>query len=471
MLHRRPAQSVNRKAGSSPSHLACPATTVRRLTAPCRKVHAAAAAAATGADAETVEPADQAPAAEAAAAAADQPASTATSSSSSPLGERSTTIRISSRTDATKTAAYIVATLAELGPSTVLRVSAVGPGAMLAALKTLARAGELTAERAPGKVLTLEPRHRMLRAMQPPAGSSSSGSGSGSGSAQGFEDQQQQQQQAGTLSTQEWFVRQEPAELFSTEQPEDAPPLNPMRIRADTDYSKVAEHACRLARRAPKDATHAVAAFGLYPGREFMQRAKVLVSGLATARQQLLKDGHPGFTMTLQRTLVEVQRRVQQQDGAEDAGQQEQQQQQQGKDGSSSSDAGATETQLRPSFVVRLYPTPARANANGAARRGAGGYRRSSDGDGRSSSSSSSSSSGRRRSARPGFVEVPAAEWAALREQLEVVPGLTQQLQTMTRQHEQLLGLLAAQQQQQGGGEGQAAAAAAAPEAVQQQQV
>ncbi|WIA15705.1 hypothetical protein OEZ85_002326 [Tetradesmus obliquus] len=460
MLHRRPAQSVNRKAGSSPSHLACPATTVRRLTTPCRKVHVAAAAA-SGADADVAEPAAQAPSA--AAAAAEQPASTATSSSSSsPLGERSTIIRISSRTDATKTAAYITATLAELGPSTVLRVSAVGPGAILAALKTLARAGELTAERAPGKVLTLEPRHRMLRAMQPPAASSSSSSSS----AQGDEDQQQQQQQQqqpGTLSTQEWFVRQEPAELFSTEQPEDAPPLNPMRVRADTEYSKVAEHACRLARRASEDATHAVAAFGLYPGREFMQRAKVLVSGLSTARQQLLKDGHPGFTLTLQRTLVEVQRRVQQQDGAEDAGQQRQQQQQD-KDGSS--DAGATETQLRPSFVVRLYPTPARANANGAPRRGAGGYRRSSDGDG-----SSSSSSGRRRSARPGFVEVPAAEWAALREQLEVVPGLTQQLQTMTRQHEQLLGLLAAQQQQQGGeGQAAAAAAAAAPEAVQQQQ-
>jgi hypothetical protein len=36
-------------------------------------------------------------------------------------------------------------------------------------------------------------------------------------------------------------------------------------------------------------------------------------------------------------------------------------------------------------------------------------------------------------------IQLYAAEWSALCEQLEVVPQLMQQLQTMTRQHEQLL--------------------------------
>jgi len=50
---------------------------------------------------------------------------------------------------------------------------------------------------------------------------------------------------------------------------------------------------------------------------------------------------------------------------------------------------------------------------------------------------------------RPGYVEVREEEWIQLKEQLQVVPHLTEQLQIMTRQHEQLLSLLAAQQGQQ----------------------
>lgn len=49
---------------------------------------------------------------------------------------------------------------------------------------------------------------------------------------------------------------------------------------------------------------------------------------------------------------------------------------------------------------------------------------------------------GEARPSRPGFVEVPEAEWTALREQLDMVPLLTEQLQVMTQQHEQLLLLL-----------------------------
>lgn len=48
----------------------------------------------------------------------------------------------------------------------------------------------------------------------------------------------------------------------------------------------------------------------------------------------------------------------------------------------------------------------------------------------------------------PGMIEVPEDEWNQLKEQLEVVPHLTEQLQVMTRQHEQLLSLLAGQQQE-----------------------
>jgi hypothetical protein len=50
---------------------------------------------------------------------------------------------------------------------------------------------------------------------------------------------------------------------------------------------------------------------------------------------------------------------------------------------------------------------------------------------------------------RPGYIEVKEEEWNQLKEQLAVVPHLTEQLQIMTRQHEQLLSLLAAQQGQQ----------------------
>jgi hypothetical protein len=47
---------------------------------------------------------------------------------------------------------------------------------------------------------------------------------------------------------------------------------------------------------------------------------------------------------------------------------------------------------------------------------------------------------------RPGYIEVREEDWNQLKEQLQVVPHLTEQLQIMTRQHEQLLSLLAAQQ-------------------------
>lgn len=49
----------------------------------------------------------------------------------------------------------------------------------------------------------------------------------------------------------------------------------------------------------------------------------------------------------------------------------------------------------------------------------------------------------------PNAIEVPADEWAQVKEQLELVPHLTEQLQVMIQQHEQLLSLLAAQQQKE----------------------
>lgn len=56
-------------------------------------------------------------------------------------------------------------------------------------------------------------------------------------------------------------------------------------------------------------------------------------------------------------------------------------------------------------------------------------------------------------SPKPGMIEVPESEWSQLKEQLEMVPHLTEQLQVMTQQHEQLLSLLAAQQPSQQGPE------------------
>jgi hypothetical protein len=316
-------------------------------------------------------------------------------------------------------------------------------------LKTLAKASELTAERQPGQVLTLEPRRRLITLTD--NGSSSSSS------AHAAADDAGQQQQAERLSSQEWFVRQEPAEQYSTEPAETSRSFNPMRVRPDTDYNKVAEHARRQASRVQGGSKHAVAAFSLLPGGEFMQRSKALMNGLSTARQQLCREGHTGITVTLQRTLVEIERKVQQQDGSEAAAAgDEAAAQQQDTEDSSSSSADAGESLLRPSYLVRVYVSEAREDVKRSERKRSAG----------SSSRPGTGAGSARRGSRPGYVEVPAAEWAALREQLEVVPHLTQQLQTMTRQHEQLLSLLAAQQQQQEGGAGQAAAAAA-PEAEQ----
>jgi hypothetical protein len=325
-------------------------------------------------------------------------------------------------------------------------------------LKCLARAGELIAESDPSKVLTVEPRTRKMPADA--AGSSSSSAGAAG------EDEEQQQPRSRSLR--EFYVRQEAAELYSAEPADSSKPNNPMRVQLDTESSKVADHACRRADQAPEGSQHAVAAFRLLPGYGFQQRAGVLVNGLAAARKQLWQSGHPGITLTLQRTLVE--RKVQQRDAAaglaaaaEEEGPTQQQEQQQQDTESSSSGSGSSggsageegvRTMMQPSYLVRVYSTlpregDARRRAQSAERTGrqqpAGG--RSKDGG-----DERVSGGGVRPGSRPGFVQVPAAEWAALREQLEVVPHLTQQLQTMTRQHEQLLSLLAAQQQ--GGGAG-----------------
>jgi hypothetical protein len=275
----------------------------------------------------------------------------------------------------------------------------------------------MTKERQPDKVLTLEPRSRKLR--QDAAESDVVAA---------------EEQQQGPVSVQEWFVRLEPAEQYQLLFEEE---IKPMIIRPDTDFLKVANHASRQAKNAPDGSEQVQAAFSLNPGKDFQLRAKTLANGLAKARRQLRQSEHPGIRLTIERSLVEGQRRVQQQEDGNNAADAE--------DGSSSSAAaGSVETIMRPAYLLRMYSRLPRQQEAAAP----AGSRRSRQP--RSSRQPGSSSSSRRAGPRPGFVEVPESEWAALREQLEVVPHLTQQLQTMTRQHEQLLSLLAAQQQQQG---------------------
>jgi hypothetical protein len=108
----------------------------------------------------------------------------------------------------------------------------------------------------------------------------------------------------------------------------------------------------------------------------------------------------------------------------------------------------------------RCEPRPA-AVAKAAAKAAARACEDTGRGDrsrlsGRQQAASAESSGGSReggggRALRPGYVEVPQEEWDSLKEQLAVVPALTEQLQIMTRQHEQLLALLTKQQAEGGG--------------------
>ncbi|WIA15706.1 hypothetical protein OEZ85_002327 [Tetradesmus obliquus] len=226
--------------------------------------------------------------------------------------------------------------------------------------------------------------------------------------------------------------------------------LAPMLVRLETEPTKIARHALYWlhrrgqaaandgpgdAERAEQQQQQAIAAFVL-AGGQLPARVKLLLRGVSDARRQLRDEGSKDIMFSVERSVQELSEEEHQKWQARRAALQQQQQEETDEaaaaaDGGAKSSSSEQQSPTKATYIIKVYTCQPKASARRAGRS--------------SSSSSSSSSSGRRRSARPGFVGVPAAEWAALREQLEVVPGLTQQLQTMTRQHEQLLGLLAAQ--------------------------
>jgi hypothetical protein len=356
---------------------------------------------------------------------------------------------------------YLLGTLTELGPGTVVRVESRGAISLLTAYKIFAKAAECLPAFDSNSTLTFEVRSRVVEL--------------DSSSEPAQQDEQQQQRRIT-----EFFVRLEPSDLYRAVRPDgdtdkDDPFQGaPMRISTETLWSKVSDHACRRAKLAPEGFTYAVAEFALPPGRDLRSRAQLLTRGLTTAQRQLRNEAQLGLVFTVEKSLVEWRRPVRQQQGqADDEGEEQQQQQQQkisaedaaqegqqpdkGSSSGDGSDAVPMETIVRPSYTIKAFcRQPCTERKSSAAR----SSRRSS---GPAGDEQQRTPGTVRRGSRPGYVEVPAAEWASLREQLEVVPHLTQQLQTMTRQHEQLLSLLAAQQQ---GGD----AGAAAAEASQQQQ-
>lgn len=94
---------------------------------------------------------------------------------------------------------------------------------------------------------------------------------------------------------------------------------------------------------------------------------------------------------------------------------------------------------VRNLYFVTVQRCQASKNAISAARSAMRAQQKAAEGGSRRGGSS-------RTQTRPGYIEVREEEWNQLKEQLQVVPHLTEQLQIMTRQHEQLLSLLATQQ-------------------------
>jgi hypothetical protein len=339
-----------------------------------------------------------------------------------------------------------------------LRLNAAGGAAGLNALKMIAKAGQMLDEATgpgenSGAQLSFAVERRLLRLSS--SSSSSSSSGAGDGDARSPAD----------LNVNAFFVRRMRQGRLSANLADEGGA--PMNVQVETEPAKITQHALYCVRRAvsggPEGGTGSssrpdrtqpqqpVAAFVL-AGGQLPVRVKTLLKGLSDARKQLYQQGEADLMFTVERSVQEFSEEERQQWRQRHA-ERQQQQQDEGNaaaddgdavaaqvDGDSSSNASEAGPFMKAVYIIRAYTCRPKVQGRQAAQQ-----RRS---------SSEKRGVGSARSSSAGYVEVPAAEWAALREQLEVVPHLTQQLQIMTRQHEQLLSLLAAQQQQGGGADG-----------------
>jgi hypothetical protein len=368
-------------------------------------------------------------------------------------------VAVRSFSNATSTAAYVSKRLLNDSRAS-LRLNAAGGQAGLNALKLIAKAGQMIDEATAldgnsGAQLSFQVERRLVRSNSSSSSSSSSSGGARDDGARGPAD----------LHVNAFFVQRRPGSL-SADLADLGENNTPMVVRPDTVTAKITQHALYSVRHADsaalehgagssKETQQAVAAF-LLAGSQMATLVKVLLRGLSDARRQLYDEGAADLMFTVERSVrepteEEQQQWLQRQRERQQQQQQQQQQQDEGKaaaddgdavaaqvGGDSSSNASEAGPFMKAVYIIRAYTCRPKVQGRHAAQQ----RRSSSDERGVGSARSSSSR----------YVEVPAAEWAALREQLEVVPHLTQQLQTMTRQHEQLLSLLAAQQQQQGGG-------------------
>uniref|UniRef100_A0A383W438 Uncharacterized protein n=1 Tax=Tetradesmus obliquus TaxID=3088 RepID=A0A383W438_TETOB len=367
-----------------------------------------------------------------------KPAATSRSSSITYDSSTPEVMIVTAATNTTSAATYLAGTLCGQ-PDVTRRISAASAQAGANALKLLAKADQVIARTADasssssssGPQLTFQTERRLLS-----LGSGSSGSGG-----------------KPEITVNTLYVRRAAAGSLSSQvMGNEDSSLAPMLVRLETEPAKTARHALYWlhrrgqaaadggpgdAERAEQQQQQAIAAFVL-AGGQLPARVKLLLRGLSDARRQLRDEGSQDIMFSVERNVQELSEEEHQKWQARRAALQQQQQQEETDEAAAAAESGADsssgeqQSPTKATYIIKVYTCQPKASARRAGR-----------------SSSSSSSSGRRAGPRPGFVEVPAAEWAALREQLEVVPGLTQQLQTMTRQHEQLLGLLAAQQQQQ----------------------
>jgi hypothetical protein len=374
-------------------------------------------------------------------------ASTSAGSSSSSRSADTDVVAVTSSSNTTSAAAYISSRLLN-DARAKMRLNAAGGLAGLNALKMLAKAGQMMEEAADlgedsGAQLSFQVERRLLR-----VSSSSSSSGARDEGARG----------PPALSVNALFVRRMRQGRLSAELQEDDAP---MAVRLETEPAKITQHALYCVRRQQRESAapeggagssrqertqpqQPVAAFVLV-GAQLPARVKVLLRGLSDARRQLYDQGDADLMFTVERSVREMPAEEQQRWRQRVT---ERQQQQQDEDSaaaddgdaaaaqvdgdSSSSSASDTTPLMKTEYLIKAYLCRPKSKGGQAAQRRSNRDRRE---------------AGSSRSSRDGYVEVPAAEWASLREQLEVVPHLTQQLQTMTRQHEQLLSLLAAQQQ------------------------
>jgi hypothetical protein len=382
-------------------------------------------------------------------------------------------VAVTQSTDSTSAAAFISSKLLS-DPRAKLRLNAAGGQAGLNALKMLAKAGQMIEKHDScidddsGSQLSFRVERRLLR-----LGGSSSSSSSSAASDEATTDPRD-------LSVNAFFVKRERAGRLSAALT--SADAAPMVVRLETEPAKITQHALYFMKRGEsagaegkendasswrdsKQPQQAVAAFVL-AGGSLPARVKTLLRGLSDARRQLYESGEADLMFTVERNVRAMTEDEHQQWQQRRAQRQQQQRQDEepaaaddedavaarvgtaSGDGSSSSNSGSSERPMTKAvYIIKVYPCRPKSKAQAAQRRRRGEER----------PAASSRSDG------DGYVQVPAGEWAALREQLEVVPHLTQQLQTMTRQHEQLLSLLAAQQQGAGAG-------GAADDATQEQQ-